>query len=136
VGLGIPLVLFAATLVFHLVGKVKVSTHSGTVLSAVAAGLAVVGCGFWAFFSFLVFGRLWKVFDTVSSRDKVWEFLEGSYLFIGVGISLVAALGVFYFIFTGDFARSLFIFGLSAALFIFEALRFRTRVEATAGHYF
>lgn len=128
--------LFVATLVFHLIGKVKVTTHSGAVLSAVAAGLAAVGCGFWAFFSYLVFGRLWKVFDAVSSREKVWDFLEGSYLFIGVGISLVGALGVFYFVFTGDFARSLFLFGLSAALFILEGLRFRSRVEATAGHYF
>ncbi len=134
-GLGIPLVLFVATLVFHLIGKVKVTSQSGAVLSAVTAGLAVVGCGFWAFFSYLVFGRLWKVFETVSSSEKVWEFMEGSYLFIGVGISLVAALGVFYFIFTGDFARSIFLFGLSAALFVFEGLRFRTRVEATAGRY-
>lgn len=134
--MGIPLVLFVATLVFHLVGKVKTTSASATILSLATAGLALVGCGFWAFFSYLVYGRLWKVFETVSSRDKVWEFLEGSYLFVGVGISLVAALGVFYFIFTGDFARALFLFGLSAALYLVEALRFRTRVEDTAGPYF
>ncbi len=128
--------LFIATLVFHLIGKVKVTTHSGALLGGVIAGMAAVGCGFWAFFSFFVFGRLWKVFEKVSSREKVWEFMEGSYLFIGVGISLVAALGVFYFIFTGDFARSLFLFGLAGVLYGLEALRFRTRVEATAGRYF
>lgn len=134
-GVGIPLVLFVATLVFHLVGKIKTTSASAAVLSIATAGLALVGVGFWAFFSFLIFGRLWKLFETVSSREKVWEFLDGSYLFIGVGLSLVAALGVFYFIFTGDFARSLFLFGLSAALYTFEALRFRTRAEATAGPY-
>ncbi len=133
--MGIPLVLFTATLVFHLVGKVRATSASPTVLSLATAGLAVLGVGFWAFFSFLVFGRLWKMFDTISSREKVWEFLDGSYLFIGVGLSLVASLGVFYFIFTGDFARALFLFGLSLALYAFEALRFRTRVEATAGNH-
>ncbi len=128
--------LFIVTLVFHLVGKVRTISASAMVLSLVTAGLALVGCGFWAFFSYLIYGRLWKVFETVSSREKVWDFLEGSYLFVGVGISLVAALGVFYFIFTGDFARALFLFGLSAVLYIVEAVRFRTRVEDTAGRYF
>jgi hypothetical protein len=133
--LGIPVVLFAVTLTFELLGKSRTPQQSSLVLSAVTAGLALAGLAIWAFFSFFVFGRLWKVFDQIVSPEKLWEFLEGGYLFIGVGISLTAAIGVFYFIISGDFTRASVLFGLAGLLYLVELVRFGARTDEITQRY-
>ena len=135
VGFGIPVLLFASMQIFNIAVKTGQIGASPLVLDLVILVLALVGLGTWAFFSAFMYKRLWTIFDSISSREKIWEFMEGSYLFIGVGISLISAIAVFYSIITGDFLRPLFLFGLSALLFIFELMRFRSRVENTVSKH-
>ncbi|MHB8779771.1 MAG: hypothetical protein ACYC55_00090 [Candidatus Geothermincolia bacterium] len=128
VGLGIPLILGASVLVFELVADRRTDQSAG-LLYIIVAALALVGLGIWAFFSFFMFGRLWKVFERVSSPEKMWEFIDGTYLLIGVGISLIAAIGVFYYIFTADVAGAAALVGLAGMLYLLEVARFSGRVS-------
>lgn len=134
VALGIPLVLGIATLVFELVAD-RPTSQSATVLYLVVAGLGLVGLGAWAFFSIFMFGRLWKVFEQVSGPEKLWDFVDGTYLLVGVGISLVAAIAVFYYMFTAHFMGSAALFALAGVLYLLELARFSARVSGITRPY-
>jgi hypothetical protein len=130
IALGIPSVLLVFVLVLYFspweIDQAQVSTST---LNVVAACFAAVGVAMWAFFSHLMYRRLWKVFPYIAERDKAWSYTEGVFGLLGVGVSLMSTLGVLYYLFTGDITRSIVLILLSFALALVEIARFPTRLE-------
>ena len=130
IGLGIPamLLIFITALCFSplAIGRSQVSTST---LNIALACLAVAGLGIWAFFSFLLYRRLWKVFPYISEREKGWTYAEGVFGFLGVGASMSSVLGVFYYLFSGDFSRGAVLAALSFVLAGLEMARFPDRID-------
>ncbi|MBN2025560.1 MAG: hypothetical protein JW854_02185 [Actinobacteria bacterium] len=129
ISLGIPAVLLAFTLGLYLspwaIERAEVSTG---MLNAAAACLAVAGIAVWAFFSFYLYRRLWKVFPQLGDREKGWSYAQGVFGLLGVGTIMTSVLATFYYLFSGDFNRSATLFGLSLFLACVEFFRFPTRI--------
>ncbi|MDD3718308.1 MAG: hypothetical protein PHP28_06560 [Actinomycetota bacterium] len=137
IALGIPLVLLAFTSVLYLSPWAieRTEVKAGT-LTVAAACLAGAGAIMWAFFSFYLYRRLWKVFPHIGDSEKGWSYAEGVFGLLGVGTSMTSVLANFYYLFSGDFNRSALLYALSFVLAIVEAFRFPVRiaeVEDTLG---
>lgn len=129
IGLGIPavLLLFISILYFSPLALDRAQVSNG-VLNAAAAGLAAVGIIIWAFFSFVIYRRLWKVFPHISEKEKGWSYAEGAFGFVGVGISTSSVLGLFFYLFSGDYSRSVILIALSIVLMLVESAMFPNRI--------
>lgn len=129
IALGIPLVLLAFTSVLFLspwaIERAEVS--AGTLTLATAC-LAAAGVAIWAFFTFYLYRRLWRLFPHIGDREKGWSYAEGVFGLLGVGTSMTAVLANFYYLFSGDFGRSAALFALSFLLATVEAFRFPMRI--------
>ena len=129
IGIGIPLLDLAIISILYFspwsIGRAEVS---GGVLNLVAAGLAVTGLAIWAFFSFVIYRRLWKIFPYISEKEKGWSFAEGTFGYVGVGVFSSSVLGVFYYLFSGEYYRGLALIALSFVLFLVEAAMFPNRI--------
>lgn len=129
IGLGIPSVLLAFVAVLYLspwaIGRAEVTP---AVLNTAAGCLAAAGLAIWLFFTFLLYRRLWKVFPHLGEREKGWSYAEGVFGLLGVGASMASVLGVFYYLFSGDFARAASLIALSFVLVLVEASRFPSRI--------
>lgn len=130
IGFGIPAVLLTFISALYLspwaLQKADVST---TFLNIVAACLVGAGVMMWAFFSFLLYRRLWKVFPHLAEKEKGWSYAEGSFGLVGVGSSMSSVLGVFFYLLTGDFSRAAIISMLSFVLAVAETARFPARID-------
>lgn len=129
IGLGIPAVLTTFILAIHFSpwGPEPGTAPAGT-LNAVMAGLIVAGLAMWAFFSQLLYRRLWKIFPHIGDVEKCWSFAQGVFGLLGVGACMSSVLAVFYYLFTGDLGRSMVLCGLAFALTVVEMLRFPGRI--------
>lgn len=129
IGLGIPtaLLAFTAALVVSPWAIERAEVAAGT-LTAAAACLAAAGLAIWAFFSFVLYKRLWKIFPHVGDSEKGWSYAEGAFGLMGVGTSMTAVLACFYYLFSGDFSRGALLFALSYIMAAVEAFRFPTRI--------
>jgi len=129
IGFGIPAVLLVFTLGLYLSpwAVERAEATAGT-LNIAAACLAVAGIAIWAFFSFYIYRRLWKVFPHIGDKEKGWSYAQGVFGLLGVGTSMTAVLATFYYLFSGDFNRSAILFGLSCLLACMECFRFPTRI--------
>jgi len=129
ISLGIPAVLLAFTLGLYLspwaIERAEVSTG---LLNAAAACIAVAGIAIWAFFSFYLYRRLWKVFPHLGDKEKGWSYAQGVFGLLGVGTIMTSVLATFYYLFSGDFNRSAILFALSLLLACVEFFRFPTRI--------
>jgi hypothetical protein len=103
VGLGFPAVLFAFITAAYLspwaLDRAQVTSN---VLNLVALAMAAAALAIWAFFSFLLYRRLWKLFPHVSQKDKGWTYAEATFILLGVGVMIASVLGVFLYVLTGD----------------------------------
>ena len=130
IALGIPSVLLVFTLILYFspvdIDRAQVST---TTLNVIAACFAAAGVAMWAFFSHLMYRRLWKVFPYIAERDKAWSYAEGVFGLLGVGASMNSVLGVLYYLFTGDIARCIVLIVLSFVLALVETARFPARFD-------
>lgn len=125
---GIPLALLVFTSVLYLSPwEIDQARISAATLNAVAACMAVAGVLIWAFFSYLMYRRLWKVFPYIADRDRAWSYAEGVFGLLGVGASMMSVLGVFFYLFAGDILRSIILIALSFVLALLETARFSTR---------
>ena len=130
VGLGIPTTLLA----FMLIARYgpwsldRAEVTQGT-LNLAAACVAAAGLAAWAFFDLYLFGRLWKIFPHIGDREKAWSYADGVFVLQGVGSSMASVLGVFFFLFSGDFARGAALAALSYLFALFEVARFPARME-------
>jgi len=127
---GIPAVLLVFLLILYFspwdIDQAQVSTRT---LNVATACLAVAGVAMWAFFSHLMYRRLWKVFPYIADRDKAWSYAEGVFGLLGVGASMMSVLGVFYYLFSGDILRSIILITLSFVLAAIETARFPARFD-------
>jgi len=129
ISLGIPSVLLAFTAAMFLSPwAIERAEVTPGVLTAAAACLAAAGIVIWAFFSFFLYRRLWKVFPHIGDREKGWSYAEGVFGLLGVGTSMTSVLANFYYLFSGDFNRSAVLFALSYLLALVEAFRFPARI--------
>lgn len=130
IAFGIPSVLLVFILILYFspwdIDQAQVSTAT---LNVAAACLAVAGVAMWAFFSHLMYRRLWRVFPYIADQDKAWSYAEGVFGLLGVGVSMMSVLGVFYYLFTGDITRSIILIVLSFVLALVETARFPTRLN-------
>ncbi|OFW56929.1 MAG: hypothetical protein A2Y75_07155 [Candidatus Solincola sediminis] len=130
IGFGIPAVLLIFISVLYLSPwALARSSASNAMLNLAAVCLAFAGLLIWAFFSFLLYRRLWKAFPYIAEKEQGWSFAEGSFGLIGVGVSMASVLGIFYYLFTGDFKRGALITALSFILGFIEAARFPARID-------
>jgi hypothetical protein len=129
IGLGIPLVLLAASTIIYFSHPVERKQLSPTFFSLITLGLAAAGAIIWIFFSKILYHRLWTVFGHLPELQDAWTFAEGVYGLIGVGISLSSALGLLYYLISGDFLRSLFLHALAVLLLAIEVSRFLPRMD-------
>jgi hypothetical protein len=129
IGVGIPLVLliFISAIYLSPWAVKKAEATKGT-LNLAAFGLAAAGLAIWAFFSFLLYRRLWKIFPHIAEKEKGWSYAEGTFGLLGVGVSMASVLGVFYYLFSGDYARGAMIIALSFVLALVEATMFPNRI--------
>ncbi len=129
IGAGIPIVLliFVSVLYFSpwAVDRAEIAKNT---MNLAAFGLAVAGLAIWGFFSFLLYRRLWKIFPYISEKEKGWSYAEGTFGLLGVGVSMSSVLGVFYYLFTGDYARGATIIALSFVLVLLESAMFPNRI--------
>jgi hypothetical protein len=137
ISLGIPAVLLAFSVTLYLspwkTGRAEVTPGA---LTTAAVVLAAAGIAIWAFFSFFIYRRLWRVFPHIGDREKGWSYAEGVFGLLGVGTSMTSVLAVFYYLFSCDFNRAAVLFALSFLLAVVEAARFPVRiadVEKTIG---
>ncbi len=128
IGLGSPTLLLAFVLIAHAVWSPERMEASSRSLNLALAGLALAGVAIYAFFSILLYRRLWKLFPYLGEREKGWSYAEGAFGFIGVGVMMPSVLGVFYYLITRDFIRALVLIALSCLLGIVEAARFPGRI--------
>lgn len=129
IALGIPSVLLAFTVALFLSPwAIEGAEVSEGVLTVAAACMAAAGIAIWAFFSFYLYRRLWKVFPHIGDSEKGWSYAEGVFGLVGVGTSMTSVLAMFYYLFSGDFNRSAMLFALSYLLAVVEAFRFPTRI--------
>lgn len=129
ISLGIPAVLLAFTLSLYLSPwAIERAETSTSLLNTAAACLAVAGIVIWAFFSFYLYRRLWKVFPHLGDKEKGWSYAQGVFGLLGVGTSMTSVLATFYYLFSGDFNRSAILFALSCLLACVEFFRFPTRI--------
>lgn len=129
IALGIPSVLLAFCAVLHLTpwAVERVEVGPGT-LNIVAGSLAAGGFAAWAFLAFYLYRRLWKLFPYIGEKEKGWSYAEGVFGLTGVGTSMASVLGMFYYLFSGDFGRAALLFGISYAMAAVEAARFPARI--------
>jgi hypothetical protein len=129
VGLGIPVVLCLMELIIYFsVEERAMRAVSGT-RWLIVAGLAALGVAIWAFFSQLLYRRLCDLFAYAPEDQDPWDFVEGIYGFIGVGISMSAVLGFFYYVINRDLLGSLILYGLAVVLLGIELSRFLPRMD-------
>jgi hypothetical protein len=129
IALGIPSVLLAFTVAVYFSPWASDRAEvSAAALNVWAACMAAAGLAIWAFFSFLLYRRLWRVFPHIGDREKGWSYAEGVYGLLGVGTSTVAVLAMFYYLFSGDINRSAILFAVSYFLAGVEAIRFPGRI--------
>ncbi|MEW6555409.1 MAG: hypothetical protein AB1384_14120 [Actinomycetota bacterium] len=129
IALGIPSVLLAFVVVLYLSPwAMEQAEVTQGVLTIAAACLGAAGLAIWAFFSFYLYRRLWKVFPHVGDREKAWSYAEGVFGLLGVGTSTTSVLANFYYLFSGDIKRSAALFALSYLLAVVEAFRFPMRM--------
>ncbi len=129
IALGIPSALLAFCGVLHLSPwAVERAEAAARTLNLVAGCLVAGGLSTWAFFAFYLYRRLWKLFPYIGEKEKGWSYAEGVFGLIGVGTSMASVLGLFYYLFSGDFGRAALLFGLSYALAAVEAARFPARI--------
>lgn len=129
IALGIPSVLLAFTVALFLSPwAIEPAEVTEGVLTIAALCLAAAGVAIWAFFSFYLYRRLWKVFPHIGDSEKGWSYAEGVFGLLGVGTSMTSLLANFYYLFSGDFTRSAVLFALSYLLAFVEAFRFPMRI--------
>jgi ABC-type proline/glycine betaine transport system permease subunit len=129
IALGIPSVLLAFVVALYLSPwAIEQAEVTEGVLTVATVCLAVAGVAIWAFFSFYLYRRLWKVFPYIGDREKGWSYAEGVFGLLGVGTSMSSLLANFYYLFSGDIKRSAVLFGLSYLLAAVEAFRFPMRI--------
>jgi hypothetical protein len=129
IGTGIPAVLLAfISILFFSPWALDEAQVSSVVLNLSTIGLAAAGLIIWAFFSFVVYKRLWRMFPDISEKEKGWSYAEGTFGYVGVGVSTSSVLGVFYYLFSGDYYRSVFLIALSIVLFTVESAMFPNRI--------
>ena len=130
IALGIPtaLLAFCAALRFSP-WAVERTGATAAMLNLAAGCLAVGGLLAWAFFSLYLYRRLWKLFPYIGDREKGWSYAEGVFGLTGVGTSMSSVLGLFYYLFSGDFGRAALLFAISYALAALEAGRFPSRID-------
>jgi hypothetical protein len=130
ISFGIPAVLLIFISILYVSPwALARSSASKNVLNITAVALAAAGLLVWAFFSFLMFRRLWKAFPYIAEKEKGWTFAEGSFGLVGVGASMPSVLGVFFYLFTGDYVRGSLIIALSFVLALLESARFPARID-------
>jgi hypothetical protein len=129
ISMGIPSVLlaFCAALYFSP-WAIEHTAMSKTSLTWAAVGIAAGGLAIWAFFSFYMYRRLWKVFPHIGDKEKGWSYAEGVFGLLGVGTSMTSVLATFFYLFSGDFKRSVVLFALSYLLAAVEAARYPARI--------
>jgi uncharacterized membrane protein len=129
ISLGIPAVLAAFTTALYLSPWAMERTKTSTgLLNVATACLAVAAVAIWAFFSFYLYRRLWKIFPHIGDKEKGWSYAQGVFGLLGVGTSMTAVLATFYYLLTGDFNRSMLLFALSCLLACVEFFTFPTRI--------
>ncbi len=129
IGFGIPVVLLAFTIGLYLSPwAVERSEATASLLNTAAAFLALAGVGIWAFFSFCIYRRLWKVFPYIGDKEKGWSYAQGVFGLLGVGASMTSVLATFYYLFSGDFNRGAILFALAGLLACVECFRFPKRI--------
>ncbi len=129
IGLGIPLVLLVMELVIQFATEEKAMRYVSGTRWLIIGCLLLVGLGCWALFSQLLYPRLWALYSHSRDTQDVWSFAEGTYGFIGVGISLSSVIGFFYYVVNRDFAGSLCLYGLALVLLAVELSRFLKRMD-------
>ncbi len=130
IGFGIPTALLIFIAVLYISPWALATRNASKAGLNIAAGcLAAAGLLIWAFFSFVLYRRLWKAFPYIAEKEKGWSFAEGSFGLVGVGASMPSVLGVFYYLLTGGFSRGALIIALSFVLGLIEAARFPTRID-------
>jgi len=129
IGLGIPVVLVLAESLIHLIHPLRRVSVSSAILNLVTLALVAAGMAIWAFLSRLLYRRLWTLFHHLEGDYDAWLYAEGTYGFVGVGISLSSALGFLYYLISGDYLRSLFLHALSLALLMVEIFSFSSRIK-------
>ena len=129
IGMGIPVVLFVfVTALFFSPWAISKAQVSNSVLNIAMIGLAAGGLIIWLFFSFLLYRRLWKLFPYIAEKEKGWSYAEGTFGLVGVGASMSSVLGVFYYLLSGDFSRSLALIAFSLLLALVESAMFPNRI--------
>ncbi|MDY6794826.1 MAG: hypothetical protein SWK76_06045 [Actinomycetota bacterium] len=130
IALGIPTTLLVFVLALYFfplaIEKAQVSTM---VLNVAAACLGLIGLGIWLFFGQYLYGRLWKLYPDVTTREKAVSYAMGVFGFLGVGTSMVSVLGLFYYLFSGDVTRGVVLIGVSVILALVESARFPGRFD-------
>lgn len=129
IGLGIPLVLLAMELIIFFVVEESEMHWTGGTRWLIVAGLACVGLFCWAFFSQLLYRRLWEIYGYNPDAQDPWSFSEGVYGFVGVGIALNSVIGFFYYAINRDLGGSLVLFSLVIVLLGLELKRFIPRIK-------
>ncbi len=129
IGWGIPLVLlaFIAFMALSPWAVRRAETEDAT-LNLATAALAAAGIAAWAFFNLYLYRRLWKIFPYIGDPERGWVYAEGVFGLQGVGTSMSSVLGVFLYLFGGDFWRALLLVAVSLALMCLETARFPGRV--------
>lgn len=129
IALGIPTILLIFTVVIHLSpwapDRADVST---AMLNVATACVAAAGLIIWLFFSLYLYRRLWRIFLYIGDKEKAWSYAEGAFGLLGVGTSITSVLAMFFYLFSGEFNRSVIIFAVSFFLAGVEAIRFPTRI--------
>ncbi len=116
VGLGIPVILLVMELIIFFSVEEQDMRWDGGTRWLIVAGLAGLGLVCWAFFSRLLYRRLWEIYGYSHDAQDPWSFCEGIYGFIGVGIALNSVIGFFYYVINRDLAGSLVLYGLALLL--------------------
>jgi hypothetical protein len=130
ISFGIPAVLLIFISILYFSPWALPRSHASIrALNLTAALLAGAGLLIWIFFTFYLFRRLWKAFPYIAEKEKGWSFAEGSFGLVGVGVSMSSVLGVFYYLFTGDYSRAVLVIGLSFVLGLLESARFPARID-------
>ncbi len=129
IGLGIPVALVTTESLIHLIHPLRRLSVSSALLNLVILGLVGFAIIIWFFFSRLLYRRLWDLFDNLKGDHDIWSYAEGSFGFVGVGISLSSALGLLYYLVSGDYLRSIVLHALALALFVVEILSFSSRMD-------
>jgi hypothetical protein len=129
IGLGIPVVLCVMELIIYFATEQKDMRYATGTSWLIVAGLAVLSVACWAFFSQLLYRRLWDLLSHAPDSQDPWSFAEGAYGFVGVGISLSSVMGFFYYLINRDLAGSLCLYGLALILLGVELSRFLKRMD-------